>query len=247
MSQPNNFLGQLTPQELRRLAARPLFKNVPEDQIACFLADASFRRFATGTLLLTQNEHAGVVLILLEGSVKISLPDASHLKREKDDCNRILNILGPGEILGELDAIDGKGHSASVETLEPTRCLCIPAALFDHCLQETPNLSYNLLHVVVARIRHLTNKSGALTGLNISGRLAYQLLSLAERYGELDEQGKTLIPIRLTQKTLAGLSCTSREHINKKFARFRQNNLLSIDTNLHISLHDLERLRQECQ
>lgn len=238
---------EMTPQELQRLAAKPLFKNVPVEQLACFLTEAYIERFAAKTPLLEQHHHTRLVMILLEGSAKVYLSSACRDIHRQTECSMILSILGPGEILGEMAAIDSKGHSATVETLETTRCLCIPHSLFDQCLQEMPGLSYNLLHVVVTRMRHLTHKTGALSSLSISGRLAYHLLSLAERYGELDEQGSTLLPMRLTQNTLAGLASTSREHINKKLAYFKAQKYLAIDENLYISLHNSEGLRRECQ
>ncbi len=54
---------------------------------------------------------------------------------------------------------------------------------------------------------------------SVRGRVAYQLLKLADEYGERVEDG-VKIPFRLPQATLAGLVASSRESTNRAVSSF---------------------------
>src|SRR5437867_802106 len=70
------------------------------------------RRFQRGTALFHERQNSDKVLVLIEGRVKItSLSEDGH--------ETVLAIRGPGEVLGELSAIDEKPRSATATTLEP--------------------------------------------------------------------------------------------------------------------------------
>ena len=79
------------------------------------------RRFDRGSALFHERQLSDRVMILLDGRVKIaSVSD--------DGREAVLAFRGPGEVLGELSAIDGQPRSASVIAVDPVRALVIPAA-----------------------------------------------------------------------------------------------------------------------
>jgi diguanylate cyclase (GGDEF)-like protein len=63
-----------------------------------------------------------------------------------------LGELGPGEVFGELAVLRDRPRSASIVTLDRTRCLVIPAADFLQLLNESKEMSLALLRILASRL-----------------------------------------------------------------------------------------------
>jgi len=217
-------------------AITPLFRDLSDAEIGAIEEATTSRLFSGQTQLMTNGQDIGVVYIIVTGSVRIRLQ-----KEERGEL--ILNILGPGEILGEINAVDGMGSSADVVTLETSNLLTLQRRDFCHFLKTIPLLSYNLVTVLTHRLRRITDHAEALATLDIHGRLAHQLLVFAEDYGKVGNDGSATIPIRLSQTELAGLVGATREHVNRSIAFFKTQNYISVGTDRKITIHNLQALR----
>jgi CRP/FNR family cyclic AMP-dependent transcriptional regulator len=181
-----------------------------------------------------------IVYIILKGAIKIQIV-------RTDGVEVILAILGPGETVGELSLIDSAGRSANVITMEKSTLLWMDRATFWECLEMMPVITYKLLRLMCGRLRLSNEQIQALATLDIYGRVARQLLAMAEQYGQTTPNGDTLIPIRLTQSDIAGLIGASRERVNHVIVTYKQHNYISVDHQHHITLHNLEALAQRCR
>ncbi|MBV9470071.1 MAG: Crp/Fnr family transcriptional regulator, partial [Abitibacteriaceae bacterium] len=200
--------------------------------------------------IITAGRIGEAVYILLKGTVKITVDGL-------DDKDVILAICGAGEVLGEVSALDGIGHSANVVTLETSKFFWIDCASFRECLQTVPPLAYNLALLQARRLRRISLHAESLAMRDIYGRLAYQILAFANDYGtpvaqqtaskEGARPGDVLIPVRLTQSDLAALVGASRVSVNKVLMSFRRSKFISIDDKYHITLHNRAALAKRCQ
>jgi CRP/FNR family cyclic AMP-dependent transcriptional regulator len=96
---------------------------------------------------------------------------------------RILAVLGPGSVVGELSMIDGVPRSASVIALRDSKLSFISRAAFQAFGEARPEL-YRYLTTLLARRLRFTNDIVAATSfLSLKGRVARVLLSLAEEFG----------------------------------------------------------------
>src|ERR1700754_1736753 len=66
-----------------------------------------------------------------KGLLKVSMVSSSG-------AERILSILGPGAIVGELAVLDGLPRSASVLALRDSELLFVSKARFDDCAKKHP-------------------------------------------------------------------------------------------------------------
>jgi CRP/FNR family cyclic AMP-dependent transcriptional regulator len=159
----------------------------------------------------------------------------------------ILGIRGRGEIVGEMSLVDRQGRSASVVTLEDCTLLWLDRPSFETCLQTMPPLSTNLVRLLARRLRLANAQIQALAALDLYGRVARQLLSLAEEYGEPSPSGGILIPLRLTQSDLAGLVGASRVRVNEVMVAYKRRKYLSVDASYRITVHNAAALARRCQ
>jgi len=73
--------------------------------------------------------------------------------------------VGPGEIVGEIAMLDGRGRSATAITLEPSELLVIQRKDFMPFLEQNPKAAIDLIMVLALRLRLNTEQlAGLLDG-----------------------------------------------------------------------------------
>jgi len=181
-------------------------------------ADALARRgtvrtFARGQALCHAGQVADRVLLLRSGRVKVSA--ATVFGREV-----VLAFRGPGELVGELAALDGAPRSATVVALEPVETLVLTHEAFDAFLDEHPRVLRVLLQVLVERLRDADAKRVEFAAFDTLGRVAIRLLELCERFGEVAD-GHVDVQLPLSQEELAGWSGASLESVTRALQTMR--------------------------
>jgi diguanylate cyclase (GGDEF)-like protein len=102
-----------------------------------------------------------------------------------------LGELGPGEVFGELGVLRERPRTASIVTLERTRCLVIPAPDFLQMLRTSKEMSMALLRVLAGRLyeadrllaRHAPDPLTGLPGRRAFHELYRRLTAGSKRRG----------------------------------------------------------------
>jgi CRP/FNR family transcriptional regulator, cyclic AMP receptor protein len=128
---------------------------------------------------------------------------------------RILAILGPGSVVGELSMIDGGPRSASVTALRDSKLSFVGRSAFEAFGQSRPELYHHVATLLAQRLRDTDNALVATNFLSLKGRLARALLSLAEAFGRDIGQGRILIRQKVSQSDLAAMAGIARENVSR--------------------------------
>jgi len=193
------------------------------------------RHWPRGAALFTEGAPSDVVIILLSGRVKVySLTEFGG--------EVVLALRGPGALLGDLAAIDGRPRSASVTALEPVDALVLTAPAFIDYLETTPRVTVVLLRMLTGRLRDADRKRVEFGAHDTAGRVARRLVELAERFGERAEDG-VRITVPFTQDALAGWVGSSREAATKALSRLRARGYIHTQRRT-ITVLDLDALRR---
>jgi CRP/FNR family transcriptional regulator, cyclic AMP receptor protein len=193
------------------------------------------RAYGANVTLFHQGDDAGPLIVLLAGRVKVVAPTSSG--REV-----IVAVRGPGELLGEMSAIDAGPRSATVTTLEPVDALLVAGSAFAAFLEHHPAVALVLLRMVVARLRHADAQQADFATHDVVGRVAVRLVDLCERFGEADE-GRIEVAIPLSQEELAAWTGASREAVSKALQLLRSLGILETGRR-HITVLDFGALRR---
>lgn len=199
------------------------------------LALGHTRRYPRGATLFTQGDHADRVFIITEGRVKI----ISHSDEGREI---VLGVRGPGDLVGDMSAIDGSPRLASARALVDVVAITIGADSLRSFLESHPQASMALLRTFVGRQRDADEKRMEFLSHDSIGRVARRLVELAERYGKPEEQAIT-IDIQLTQEELAAWTGSSREATTKALHSFRASGLIETRRRT-IRILDLEKLKK---
>ena len=190
---------------------------------------------AGGTLFLEGDEPYDVVVIDV-GEVKLTTLAQSG--REL-----VLDVAGPGEILGELSAIDGARHSASAVALTNTEVTAISANRFRVFLVERPDAMRGLLMLTIRRLRVSNRRQLEYSASDALGRVCHRLDELASRYGHEAATG-VRIELPLTQTELAQWCGLSREAVVKALRKLRDLGWIANWNDGSIVICDREQIRR---
>jgi diguanylate cyclase (GGDEF)-like protein len=167
------------------LASIPPFSALTAEQRARLVAASTAHTYTSGQIVIRQDDPGGTAFAIVSGRVRVteSAPDSP--------VEMFLGELGGGEIFGELGVLCERPRSASIVTLERTRCLAIPAADFMGMLQESKEMSMALLRILAGRIyeadrllaRHAPDTLTGLPGRRAFHELYRRLAAGARRRG----------------------------------------------------------------
>ena len=186
---------------------------IGDEGIAELHARGRLHRFARGAPLIHAGDLGTSVLLLLKGRAKV-------LTTTADGRQTVLGFRGPGDLVGELSAIDREPRSGTVIALEPVEAVVVGAEEFRRLLSERPSAALALLESLSRRLRDADRKRIEFATADTTGRVAARLLELCDRFGE-PAPGGVRITLPLTQEELAGWVGSSREAVANALSTLR--------------------------
>jgi CRP-like cAMP-binding protein len=199
-----------------RLTGIKLFKGLEID-LAPFEARANWRRFDPEEVLVDFDEPSTDVYFLLSGEVRVLMRTASGKEV-------ILHEMRPGDLFGELAALDGVPRSANVTALTRGEACVMPASVFKEMLFSHQSVSERLFCLMASRIRELNARFMEQTVLDLRHRLYSELLRLSTP--RQDKSGERVItPPPFHHIVAARIGCR-REQITREFTMLSQEGLI---------------------
>lgn len=168
-----------------------------------------------------RGDPSNTVYLLKKGRVKIgsSTPSGKEVTFE---------ILDPGEIFGELEALEDSPREALAETLDDALICAIRREDFTRYLREHPDLMVKLTKLMGFRLRKIQSRVEDLVFRDVPTRLAHLLLELKKTDGVPEGAGIRL-SVKLTHQEMANLIGCSRETVTATLGQFRERRLIRID------------------
>ncbi len=194
---------------------------------------ASRRRHTRGAALFREHEDSDSVVVVLSGRVKVSTVT--------DGREVVLAFRGPGDLVGELSAIERRPRSATVTAVEPVEALTLAASEFRAFLHAHPRVALLLLEMLSRRLRDADRKRVEFAAHDTVGRVSARLVELAEAHGRPVGAGVE-ITLPLSQEELAGWTGASREAVGKALQLMRGLGWVATQRR-RITVLDLEALR----
>ncbi len=195
------------------------------------------RRFRRGASIIVQGDHSDTVIVLLRGSVKVTLDTA-------DGHEMVLCVLQPGDLLGEFEAIaqDGGWRNAGNVALEPVDSMVLTGDEFRTFLEAHPRSALALLRVVIGRLQAADRRRIDVGVSDTVHCLARLLVEIADQQGG-PGRDRIVIALPLTQHELAGWISASRDSVVRSLTRLRDRGLVETGRR-QITVRDLDGLRQ---
>jgi CRP-like cAMP-binding protein len=152
--------------------------------------------------------------------------------------------IGPGDMVGELAAIDGGPRSSSVEVIAAALVASLSAADFRAMLRAEPLVMEAVLVHAVAQIRALTARVFEFSTLAVNNRIHAELLRLAR--GGQAEGGKVRIFPFPKHGEIASRISTHREAVTRRLNDLEKQRLIERD-GATLLINDVRELEQMVQ
>lgn len=175
------------------------------------------------------------LMIVLSGVLKVTSTTSAGKEV-------VLGFRGPGELVGEMAALDEALRSGSVVAMKPGEALVFAAREFRALVRRRPGLAFELLRTVIRRFRDSDLMRVEFAAAPTLARVAARLLELAEDHGAPAPEG-VVIDLPISQEELAGWSGSSREAVAKALHSLRGLGLVATDRR-RITITDTEGLRR---
>jgi CRP/FNR family transcriptional regulator, cyclic AMP receptor protein len=206
-----------------------------EGHAAALRALGRVRRYPVGATLFHERDPPDAVFVLQSGRVKLTC--ATDGGRDV-----LLGIREPGDLIGEMSAIDEVPRVASAVALGPVEVLILSSQAFVAYLDRTPSVALVLVRLLNRRLRETARERIEFQALDTVGRVCSRLVELADRFGAAGEDGSG-IDVSITQEELAAWTASSREAVIRALRTLRE--LGWIETRRRgITLVEVESLRR---
>jgi CRP/FNR family transcriptional regulator, cyclic AMP receptor protein len=198
--EPRQVTGKLSV-----LRKHPIFCDLDTDafeQLGRYAKPATLKRGAT---IFSKGDPGNSLIAVISGTVKISISSP-------DGRNAILNLIGAGEIFGEVAVLDG--HARTADAIANSNCeiVVIDRREFLPFVKSQPALAMKFIELLCTRLRWTSDQVEEVILQDLPGRLASALIRLTDRH----QAAPDCRTIAVTQQEISEMVGMSRESINKQ-------------------------------
>ncbi|CAO3433127.1 Crp/Fnr family transcriptional regulator [Azospirillum doebereinerae] len=215
----------------RTIADSPVLGQLSDADRAHLLTYSGEQAFGQGSPLFLRGQPATAFYLVLSGTVGLTMA-------ENGTCSNVVDIVGPGHLVGEEAVLDCGRHTTSAYALLPVSAVAIQAEPFFAHLQDRFEVVQAMMAGASARLRGLILEITELKLQSTTRRLAGYLVRLAGA-----RQGRVHIALPCEKQFLAERLGMKPESLSRAFAKLRAQGVQSgrLDD---VDIEDMEALRR---
>ena len=220
------------------LRQAPLFNALDDEGARALRRQMTDVKLSRGERLFSEGEEGDSLYVVLDGKMKLT-------RAAPDGRENLLSVLGPSDMFGELSLFDPRPRTSTASAVTDATLASLREDALLPWLTEHPQASTHMLRALAQRLRRANDVIADLVFTDVPGRVAKNLLDLADRFGTQEPDGLH-VHHDLTQEELAQLVGASRETVNKALADFAARGWLQISAR-SVLIMDQERLRKRAR
>jgi CRP/FNR family cyclic AMP-dependent transcriptional regulator len=198
-----------------------IFQSIEPSALSALIEQLQPVDFPPGHTVFAEGEPGARLYLIISGKVKIG-------RRSPNGRDNLLTIAGPSDMFGELSIFDPGPCTSTTTTITEVRAMSMDREAFKAWIKDRPGIAEQLLRVLARQLRRTNNNLADLIFTDAPGRVAKQLLRLAQCFGT-QENGALRVTHDLTQEELAQLVGASRETVNKALADFAHHGWIRLE------------------
>jgi CRP/FNR family transcriptional regulator, cyclic AMP receptor protein len=207
------------------LETNPLFADLGTDELQRISSLCHIKQLAAGEMLFRRGDSGDALFGVRRGQIRMETGGANGSRRT-------LNLLGAGDLFGEVAVLDGQGRTADAAAGEDTELFVLRREdLFAH-LEREPQVAVKLIALLCRRIRWMGERMEEAALQPLPVRLARRLCALASDFGS---------ELHISQGQLGVFVGAARESVNRQLQRWRKDGILDLQRG-RIMLRNMGRL-----
>jgi len=203
------------------LKANPFFAGLGSEAIEAIAILCVSKRLDAGETLFLKGDPGDALYAVRRGQIRIATSGPSGRRLT-------LNLLGPGDVFGEVALLDGRPRTADAVATEPTELYTVLRRDFFNLLERRPSVAVRIIELLCERIRWMSLRMEERSLLPLETRLAQRLVALSEDFGH---------ELHVSQEELAVFVGASRESVNRQLQTWRRLGWIELSRNCIRVLH----------
>lgn len=191
------------------LGAVSVFSGLAPEELAKVAQRCRWRRFGRDDQIVRAEDETDEVYFVVRGTVRAEVYSNSGRAVAFRD-------LGPGDMFGELSAIDGQPRSANIVALGEVLIASASAAEFWQFIKQYPAVAEATLRRLTMLVRALSDRVVEFSTLAVRHRIHAELLRLARDH-MVDERTAMIAPVP-THADIANRVSTHREAVSRELS-----------------------------
>lgn len=167
------------------------------------------------------SEPSKTIYFLKTGRVKIS-------KYQMDGSEKILAIINPGEVFGEMAYFDEEERTEYAITIEPSLICAINKNDFAKFVESNPELNLRLTKILGLKIKNFSERVEDLIFKDANHRIISFILRYAEKNGKKVGDQIFVKPF-LKHQNIGQLTACSRQTVNYLLTDLREKGIIDFD------------------
>lgn len=216
------------------LASIEIFKDLDRKRLARIAKRCRRDTYHRRQTIVSYGETTGDVYFIKSGRVGVTM---------YSECGKEISFrqLRPGDLFGDISAIDQLPRSASVVSLSNLELVRISDTDFLKVLSDMPEVSLRVMQRLAFYVRALSERIFEFTTYGVPNRIQAELLRLARAIG----QGAETVNIypAPTHADIASQVSTHREAVTREFSHLASEGILE-KRGRNLIIRDLARLEQ---
>jgi CRP/FNR family cyclic AMP-dependent transcriptional regulator len=222
-----------------KIAVPSNWLDLPKSFLSDLFSRATSEKLRAGDVLFEAGDDGNGCFWLDKGTLKIIL-------RSPHGEERILALLTPGAVVGDLSMIDGQPRSASVIAVSNCELVFVSRTAFKECAERRPEIYKYLTSLLANRLRETDNTIAALAFLTWRGRVARAVLEIAQALGKEIESGEIVIHEMISRKELAAMAGVAQENVSRVLSEWTRRKIVSRSNHI-LKIHNESALRREME
>ena len=194
------------------LKLNPMLADLSADELTGIARLCHIRALKAGETLFRKGDPGDALFGVRRGQIRIETAVS-------DNRRLTLNLMGPGDLFGEVAALDGFSRGADATAGEPTELFVLPREDFLIHLEREPRVAIKIIMLLCRRLRWQSERMEESTLQPLPVRLARRLCALAADFGS---------EVHISQGQLGIFVGAARESVNRQLRLWRKDGILDL-------------------
>lgn len=217
------------------LASSEIFSELDECVLRQLEQLGRQRTYRARETLFQKGDTSDFLVAILSGCVRVCVYSV-------EGREIVLNIIEPGQVVGEIGMLDNKGRTADAVAIDKVEALLIDRGAVKRVLAQNPEATFKLIETLCTRLRRTSNQVEIIGYRDLPARMAALLLELRSDFGRETETG-VLIDRKLSQRDMARMIASTRESVNRQLRIWANEGVISMQDGL-VEIRNLEMLEE---
>ncbi len=201
----------------------PIFKELNQEEMLEISGITSSRILDKGELAYSAGEISHALFVVNTGKIKLYRLTANGKEQ-------VLQIVGPGEFIGELTLFSSLPLADFAEAMEKTTLCVLEGSKLKKLMEKYPQIAFKVMDELSRRLNTAESRIESISLGSVAERIAAALLDMSAK--------EDIIDLPMSKGDLASQLGMSQETLSRKLTEFQDEGLITLSGQRRIVINN---------